>query len=158
MLSFILTIHIATGVICLLTGLFSGFSKKKKGKHTLFGQIYFWSYSLVFLSAVIMAILHWEESAYLFYIALFSFSLALLGYFSVKKKWKNWLSTHIGGMLGSYIGIVTATLVVNSHRVPLLNEVPILIVWLMPTIIGTPIIIKIGSKYTPKRKKNSMLM
>ncbi|WP_065410906.1 DUF2306 domain-containing protein [Pseudobacillus wudalianchiensis] len=149
----ILIVHIFTGFICLITGLIAGFSKKKKGKHTLTGQIYFWSYSLVFLSAVIMAITHWQESAYLFYIALFSFAFALLGYVSVKKKRKNWLSQHIAGMLGSYIGIVTATLVVNSPKIPLLNEVPILAIWLLPTIIGTPIIFKIGNKYAPKQKK-----
>lgn len=153
MFYFILTIHIITGIICLVTGLLAGFSKKKKGKHTLSGQIYFWSYAFVFLSAVIMAIIHWEESAYLFYIALFSFSFALLGYLSVKRKKRNWLSQHIAGMLGSYIGIVTATLVVNSPRISLLNEVPVLTIWLLPTVIGTPLIIRIGSKYVPKLKR-----
>ncbi|HEY9577615.1 MAG TPA: DUF2306 domain-containing protein, partial [Pseudobacillus sp.] len=83
----------------------------------------------------------------------FSFSFALLGYLSVKRKKRNWLSQHIAGMLGSYIGIVTATLVVNSPQIPLLNEVPVLTIWLLPTIIGTPIIIRIGNKYVPKQKK-----
>ncbi|WP_342754381.1 DUF2306 domain-containing protein [Bacillus sp. PK3_68] len=137
MFLFILTVHIVTGFICLFTGLFAGFSNKKKGKHTISGEIYFWSYALFFLSALIMAITHWEESAYLFYIALFSFSFALIGYFSVKKKKRNWLNRHIAGMLGSYIGIVTATLVVNSPHIPFLNDIPILAIWLLPTMIGT---------------------
>ncbi|SDH87060.1 hypothetical protein SAMN05216352_103140 [Alteribacillus bidgolensis] len=96
-----------------------------------------------------MSILHWEKSQYLFYIALFSYGLALLGYAAGKKKWKNWLSSHIGGMLGSYIGIVTATLVVNVHRIPLLNEFPVLLFWFLPTIIGTPLIFMVGRKYSP---------
>ena len=33
---------------------------------------------------------------------------------------------HIGGILGSYIGIVTATIVVNVPKVPVLNELPYL--------------------------------
>lgn len=149
----LLTAHIAAGAVCLLTGPLAGFSKKRKGKHTILGLIYFWSYTLVFLSAVIMAIIHWEKSAYLFYIAFFSFSFALIGYFAAKQRKPNWISWHIGGMLGSYIGIVTATLVVNSSHIPIISNLPVLAVWLLPTIIGTPIIFKIGRKYAPKRRK-----
>jgi hypothetical protein len=94
-----------------------------------------------------MSILHWEESAYLLDIGVFSYSLAFQGYLSAKKRLKNWIGSHIGGMLGSYIGIVTATLVVNANKIPLLNELPILFIWFLPTIIGTPIIIKIVNKY-----------
>src|SRR6185437_13499305 len=93
--------------------------------------------------------IHWQESAYLFYIGVFSYALALLGYVSVKMRWKNWLGSHIGGMLGSYIGIVTATIVVNVPKIPFLNELPPLLFWLLPTIIGTPLIFIIGKKYQP---------
>jgi vacuolar-type H+-ATPase subunit I/STV1 len=142
-----LIIHIVTGAICLITGLLAGFSKKRRGKHSFYGEIYHGSYVLVFITAVVMSILHWNESSYLFYIAIFSYSLALLGYIAAKKRWKNWLSSHIGGMLGSYIGIVTATLVVNANSIPIINNLPILLVWFLPTIIGTPIIFKVGRKY-----------
>ena len=142
-------------MICLLTGLLAGFSKKRRGKHTIFGEIYHGSFVFVFISAVVMTIMHWDESAYLFYIGVFSYSLAFLGYLSAKIRWKNWLGTHIGGMLGSYIGIFTATLVVNVHRIPVLNEYPVLWFWFLPTIIGTPIIFLIGRKYSPQ-KRNSI--
>ena len=92
------------------------------------------------------------RSAYLFYIAIFSYSLALLGYLAAKRRWKNWIGTHIGGMLGSYIGIVTATLVVNATDIPFLNELPILTVWFLPTMIGTPIIFIIGKRYAPRNQ------
>ncbi|MBP0726156.1 DUF2306 domain-containing protein [Bacillus sp. RG28] len=147
MFKLFLVLHIITGIICLITGLLAGFSKKRRGKHSFYGEIYHGSYFLVFITAVVMSILHWNESAYLFYIAIFSYSLALLGYIAAKKRWKNWLGSHIGGMLGSYIGIVTATLVVNAKSIPLINNLPILLVWFLPTIIGTPIIIKVGRKY-----------
>jgi CHASE2 domain-containing sensor protein len=128
-------------------------SKKRKGKHTGSGEIYHWSYVVVFFTSVIMSVIHWEESAYLFYIGLFSYSLALLGYLSAKIRWKNWVGAHIGGMLGSYIGIVTATIVVNIHKIPILNELPILLFWFFPTIIGTPIIFITGKKYSTKQYK-----
>ncbi|MFD0681232.1 MULTISPECIES: DUF2306 domain-containing protein [unclassified Paenibacillus] len=149
MFSIFLIIHLLTGIICLVSGLFAMFSKKKKGKHTLSGEIYHCSYVIVFVTAIAMSILHWETSQYLFYVALFSYGLALLGYLAAKKKWKNWLGSHIGGLAGSYIGIVTATLVVNVHRIPVLNELPQLLFWFLPTIIGTPIIFIVGKKYSP---------
>lgn len=68
-----------------------------------------------------MSVIHWQERKYLFYIALFSYGLAVFGYLAGKKKWHNWLGAHIGGMLDSYIGIVTATLIVNVHCIPVLN-------------------------------------
>ncbi|WP_097158837.1 DUF2306 domain-containing protein [Bacillus oleivorans] len=144
-------VHILTGFICLATGLFAMFSKKKKGIHTLSGEIYHWSYVIVFVTSVVMSILHWEESQFLLYIALFSYGFALLGYLAVKHKWKNWLRIHIRGMLGSYIGIVTATLVVNVHQIPILNELPPLVFWFLPTIIGTPFIFYVLQKYGPKK-------
>lgn len=150
MFTLFLITHIVAGFICLISGVFAMSYKKKKGKHTVSGEIYHFSYVLVFISAVIMSIIHWEESAYLFYIGVFSYALALLGYLAGKIRWKNWIGTHIGGMLGSYIGIVTA---VNSPKVPLLNEVPVLFFWFLPTIIGTPFIIKVGNRYKPKRRK-----
>jgi hypothetical protein len=156
LLNLFLITHIVTGFICLVSGVFAMSSKKRKGKHTVSGEIYHWSYVLVFFSAVVLSIIHWEESAYLFYIALFSYSLALLGYLSAKRRWKNWLSHHIGGMLGSYIGIVTATLVVNIPKVPVLNELPVLIFWFIPTIIGTPLIYRVGGKYKPNSRKKTI--
>jgi len=147
-----LVTHIVSGIVCLVSGIFAMSYKKRRGKHTLAGEIYHGSYVLVFISAVVMSIVHWEESAYLFYIAVFSYALAIMGYLAGKRRWKNWLGTHIGGMLGSYIGIVTATIVVNIPKVPVLNEIPVLIFWFLPTIIGTPFIIMVGQKYKPKKR------
>lgn len=146
MFSLFLLIHIISGIVCLVTGIFAMSAKKRKGTHTLAGEIYHGSYVFVFFTALIMSILHWQESQYLFYIALFSYGFAIVGYAAVKKKWRNWMSSHIGGMLGSYIGIVTATLVVNIPRIPVLNELPVLLFWFLPSIIGTPFIILVGRK------------
>lgn len=86
MMDTLLVIHILTGILCLITGVFAMIAKKRRGKHTRFGQIYHLSYIGVFLTAIFMSIINWEESQYLFYIALFSYSLALMGFLSVKKE------------------------------------------------------------------------
>jgi hypothetical protein len=48
-----------------------------------------------------------------------------------------WLLTHIGGMLGSYIGAITAFLVNNNRWIGM----PQVVAWLAPTIILVPFII-----------------
>jgi len=59
-----------------------------------------------------------------------------------------WLLRHIGMMLGSYIATFTAFLVVS------LNAFSYgWVVWLMPTIIGTPLIIYWTMKYSIKKKR-----
>lgn len=153
MFTLYLTVHIIAGFVCLISGLVAMLSKKRKGSHSKAGGVYHWSYTVIFVTSVIMAVLHWETSQYLFYIALFSYALALQGYLAAKKKRKGWVQVHIGGMLGSYIGIVTATIVVNIAKVPFLNELPVLLFWFLPTIIGTPLIVKAGQKYNPRKPK-----
>lgn len=60
---------------------------------------------------------------------------------------KHWLYNHIAGMAGSYIAGTTAFLAVNA---PLLTKHFSLVVWLMPTAIGTPLIIYTIRKYKSK--------
>jgi hypothetical protein len=150
--TFLLIIHIIAGSFCLLTGAINFSVKKEKGYHTRIGEWYHIGYFLVFLTSVGMAIINWSESAYLFYIAIFSYGLALFGYVARKIRWRGWLSMHIGGMAGSYIGIITAVLVVNGAAIPLINQIPSLLLWFMPTIIGTPIIFMVGKRYSTYTK------
>ncbi|WP_200974893.1 hypothetical protein [Echinicola sp. 20G] len=52
-----------------------------------------------------------------------------------------WLRGHIARMCGTYIASLTAFLVVNIHFLPSL------LIWLLPTVIITPMIIKWSKKY-----------
>lgn len=69
----------ADGTICLITEALAAMTRKRKGWHTLAGEMYHGGYAAIFVTSVWMAILHWEQSAYLFYIAIFSYGLALFG-------------------------------------------------------------------------------
>ena len=60
---------------------------------------------------------------------------------------KHWLYNHISGMLGSYIAGITAFLAVNAGFI---TKDFSLMVWLGPTIIGTPLIIYWTRKYKSK--------
>jgi hypothetical protein len=58
----------------------------------------------------------------------------------------NWLQSHIAGMMGAYIVTVTAFLVVN------LTFLPQAIVFIVPTLIGSPMIVWMTIKHTGKAR------
>ena len=65
-------------------------------------------------------------------------------------EWRNyWLLAHIGGMLGSYIGALTAFLVNNTKYI----DLPGIIFWLGPTVIFVPLIFYEINKHQKKSKK-----
>lgn len=57
-----------------------------------------------------------------------------------------WLLTHIGGMLGSYIGAITAFMVNNNRWLHL----PMVVVWLGPAIMLVPLAVYETRKYKKK--------
>jgi multisubunit Na+/H+ antiporter MnhF subunit len=102
---------------------------------------------------------HWETSAYLFFIALVGYGLALGGYGARRfrqKPWmmrvlgKNWVIAHIVGTIGSYIVLLTGFYVDNAHLIPLLNQLPSLTFWVLPTVIGIPFIVLSLSRFAPR--------
>jgi uncharacterized membrane protein len=79
--------------------------------------------------------------------------------FRKKLVFKNyWLLAHIGGMLGSYIGAITAFTVNNSAHIPL----PQIVLWLGPTAFLVPFIIyelrkheRKAGRFEPVNKKET---
>lgn len=193
-----LFIHIASGMIALLTGLLAMLFKKGGKNHRLSGKIYFWCMMVVAVTALLMSIS--KDIIFLTLIAVFSFYLSFSGYRAAYLKndrvaWIDWamllilalnglymtasggyalfrgniglnpvlvvfgltclaftasdidrfrrrrtaiktawLFDHMSRMLGSYIATFTAFLVVNVQ----MN--PAWLPWLLPTVIGTPMI------------------
>jgi hypothetical protein len=60
---------------------------------------------------------------------------------------KHWLRMHIRGMAISYIAATTAFLVNNENWFPF---IPPVLLWLLPTIIGVPVVLGVIGKYRAK--------
>ena len=100
-----------------------------------------------------MALSHWQTSWWFALVGIFSFALAWRGYRAVKLRDEGWLKKHISGMLGSYIALATALLVVKSKDIPFTENIPHVIFWIMPTLIGVPIISRVVSKNSLAKTK-----
>ena len=143
--SLLLILHILCGGLGLLIAFGAFFSKKRKGIHTILGNIYHWVFVLLSLSAIALALLDWKNLWWFLPISLFSYSFALVGYLAAKTKWENWIRFHLIGQGGSFIAMVTALFVVNFGPVNLF-------VWFLPTIIGTPILIWFANEVKAGRR------
>ena len=127
-----LALHIAAGSAGLVLGPVAMRAAKRPGTHTRAGEAYHWVLLTVAVSAIVLSVLDWSEIWWFTPIAVFSYAFALLGYWAAKRRPADWLTLHISGQGGSYIALVTALLVVNLGDA--------LIVWFIPTIVGSPII------------------
>jgi hypothetical protein len=69
----LLAVHILAGLICVITGAVAFLSKKHRGRHPAFGEVYYWALAVVFATATGMAGMRWAQSAYLFVLGCIAF-------------------------------------------------------------------------------------
>lgn len=137
----VLSIHVAAGLTCVISGIFAMLSKKRKGIHSRSGTVYYWALWVVFFTATLIAIERWKEDYHLFFLGVVSFVCAFLGRMALRRKWQKWSVYHITGMGVSYIFLLIAFYVDNGRFLPLWKDLNPIIYWLLPLLIGIPILI-----------------
>jgi hypothetical protein len=154
-----LLVHVLAGLTTVITGIVAFSAPKRRGRHPRWGVRYLWAYTVVFLTATILSGERWSTDAYLFFVALVGYGFALGGYAARRFRWepwlmrllgKNWVIAHIIGTTGSYIVLLTGFYVDNAHLIPLLNHLPRLTFWVLPTVIGIPFIARSISRFAAK--------
>jgi hypothetical protein len=138
----ILSIHVLAGITCTIIGLFGMLADKKRGRHTKCGKIYYSSLWIVFLTAIIVSTVRFKEDFHLLILGSVSFFSAFVGRMAMKKKWAKWSIIHITGMGLSYIFLLTAFYVDNGKFLPIWKNFSSLVYWLLPSVVGVPIIIR----------------
>jgi hypothetical protein len=137
----IIFIHVAAAMVCVVAGIVAMFAKKQPGVHPKAGKIYYSFLWVVFITVLIIAIVRWTEDYYLLILGTISFLSAFIGRKALKNKWGKWTIIHISCMGFSYIVLLTAFYVDNGKSLPVWENFPPLIYWILPTLIGIPIII-----------------
>jgi uncharacterized membrane protein len=143
-------VHILCGIVALLVGTAAILAPKRRGPHTIFGKVYVVFIALLCVTALAMSAMNLEQSAYLIPIAFISFGFAWSGERAMKLRGPDCLRCHIRGMLGSYIAIWTAVLVVSGSKLPVISTWPSWLYWILPTVIGSPAIRLIQHKLAPR--------
>jgi hypothetical protein len=138
----IIAIHVLAGLTCVISGIFAMLSQKRPGLHPKSGTIYYWSLWIVFITACIVAFIRWKEDYHLFLLGVVSFTAAFVARRAYRRKWPKWTIYHITGMGISYIFLLIAFYVDNGRFLPVWKSLNPVIYWLLPLIIGIPIIIR----------------
>jgi uncharacterized membrane protein len=132
-------IHVLAGLTCVATGAVAMLSRKGRGRHSSFGTLYFWGLVAVFVSATGLAIVRWAEDYPLFILGTLAMASAWFGRTAMRRRWSGFVRLHIAGMGASYILLLTAFYVDNGKNLPVWRELPPIAFWLLPGVIGLPI-------------------
>ena len=136
----VVAVHVAAGIICTLAGVVAMLAPKRIGRHPSAGTVYYWSLVVVFFSMAILSILRWPANTHLLILGVLSFGAGFLGR-RARRHSPVRLRMHVVGMSLSYILLLTAFYVDNGAHLPLWRSLPPLAFWLLPGIVGLPILI-----------------
>jgi hypothetical protein len=137
----IVAVHVAAGLVCTIAGIGAMLTPKRAGRHPGAGGVYYWSLVVVFLTMAALSILRWPHNTHLFVLGILSFGAGTIGRTARRRLWRGWLRLHITGMAVSYILLLTAFYVDNGPHLPLWRSLPPLAFWLLPSLVGLPLMI-----------------
>ena len=137
----VLGMHVVFGLGCVVTGCVAMLSAKRAGRHPRFGTYYYWSLAVVFGTMSVLSAMRWAENYRLFVLGFLSFVAATVGRTARRRRWRSWVTLHIGGLGLSYVLLLTAFYVDNGPNLPLWNRLPPVAFWTLPTVVGAPLIV-----------------
>ena len=137
-----LGIHVAAGLWCVLTGALAASAGKRPGRHQRAGRLYLVGLWVLLASLTVLSLLRWPAIVHLWIIGLLSTGAATVGFLARRRRWPRWLPAHAFGMSLSYIGLLTGFLVDNGPLLPVWRELPHVLHWTLPTIIGVPLLVR----------------
>jgi len=147
--------HVAAGLVCVIAGAVAMLSHKAPGRHPQAGAAYYWALAVVFVTMLAIAVSRWAEDYHLAILGAQSFLAATLGRRARRRLWPHWARPHMTGMGASYILLLTAFYVDNGPNLPLWRLLPPVAFWLLPTVVGAPILIYALLRHRLVRPRNS---
>ena len=141
-----LAVHVIAGLVCVICGAVAALSRKGGARHLRFGRIYIWGLAVVFATMTILAVIRWRENAHLFAIGSLAFAAGLVGYLNRRRR----PYIHITGMGLSYVALLTGFYVDNGPNLPLWDRLPAWSYWVLPSLIGLPLIARAIDAHFPR--------
>jgi uncharacterized membrane protein len=137
----IVAVHVLFGLACTVAGVIAMLSRKRRGRHSDFGTIYYWCLAAVFVTATALSAARLAEDYHLFILGTLALMAAHWARGAARRCEPGWAGRHIAGMGSSYVLLLTAFYVDNGKSLPLWKELPEWAFWVLPSAIGAPIII-----------------
>jgi hypothetical protein len=132
-------IHVGAGLVCVVAGALAMLSRKRRGRHSTAGTVYYRSLAVVCGSAAVLAVVRWPQDAVLLALATTAFAAAHLGRAGMRRR--HAVRLHVTGMGSSYIILLTAFYVDNGKFLPVWRDLSPVAYWLVPAVVGLPILV-----------------
>jgi threonine/homoserine/homoserine lactone efflux protein len=137
----VLAVHVLAGTCCVIAGAVAAFARKRRGPHPRAGTVYYASLAAMFVSLVVLSLLRWPANTHLLIIGTVTFAAASVGVRARRRRRHGWLRVHGIAMGTSYIGLLTGFYVDNGPNLPLWRDLPHASYWVLPALIGVPILL-----------------
>jgi len=115
--------------------------QQRPGKTLQFRSYLFWCLFGTFTTMSALAFARWQEDYELFFLGALSFGSAWLGRNILRHRWRQRPRLHLTFMGAFYILMITAFYVDNGKNLPLWRELPQIAFWVLPALVGTPVIL-----------------
>ncbi len=136
-----LAVHVLAGLIAVAAGAAAALARKGSMRHIRAGRWYYRAITVVSATATVLAAMRWRQDYHLFIIGVVAITAATIGY-QHRRRRRPGDTGHILGMGTAYVAMLTAFYVDNGPHLPLLDRVPTLAFWLLPSAIGAPVIVR----------------
>ena len=130
----LLALHVAAGALGLILGPVAIWASMHGQLEGDAHSAYHWSVLAVCLTASGLVALDLAGLWWLLLLAVLSYALALLGFLAPRRRWRGWVGAYARGQGGSYIALVTASLVVSVEGTAAVAA------WVLPTLVGHPLV------------------
>lgn len=147
-------IHILLSLAAVMCGLVAMLKDKNSEGHSKFGLRYYWTIVSAFVTVVILSFMRWPHNNHLLMIGTLTVILVFIGRRITKTKTSRWPRLHTICMGGSYILLLTGFYVDNGKNLPFWNLFPQWFFWVLPAIIGIPIILYVLKRHPLTRIRN----
>jgi hypothetical protein len=131
-------IHIAAGLVSVAAGIAAAVSRKGGRVHIASGRVYLGGIIGLASTMLVLATIRWPLDNHLAILGLIALGAALHGFINRRRHGSDrW---HILAMGGSFVVMLTAFYVDNGPFLPLWNLLPAWTYWVIPSLVGAPII------------------
>ena len=138
----VLAVHVPAGIVATVSAIVAIASPRRPGSHPTAGSVYYWSFAIVLVTAIGLTAMRPGENWYLALLGATGFAMATLGRSARRRRMHGWMRLHIIGMGSSFVLMLTAFYVDNAHNLPVWRELPAMAVWLIPSGVGVPFIVR----------------
>jgi uncharacterized membrane protein len=141
-LTWFVAVHVGCGVTAVLCGAGAMVTRKGSRRHRRLGRLHLVALVGLGATAPVLAAVDWAHRWHLVVLGCVALGSAMAGFVAVRFLRPARLTVHIVGMGAGYVAMLTAFYVDNGPRLPLWDQVPVVVLWVLPGLVGGTLIVR----------------